>query len=333
MSEYLLPSHPDCMVEDRFTICEEYADCPEVPKWALIRTLLQQSVQDVAALMDIISSLQYDLEFDTLSSILQLPKFQNFFTQTFPAMTKVALRMSELFSSSTLELLQPGTECSISLTKEQIACLLVHMFLCTLQRPSWNKHWVNFGIWYNSTSAPVLAYLQCLLTYFSQLDASGKPPNPHQEVEFKRCVLTTPPDWSNSKAVFAADLVTPSHNLQPEPGCNVEVSFANKDIGFGVSGTQEEVKMAMSPEACVVMLLAPTLLDNETMLICGARQVGVHEGIGREVKYVGPCTEDKDWCIRCILAMDTMELDEYVTDDKPIHDLREDLLLRELNKA
>ena len=86
---------------------------------------------------------------------------------------------------------------------------------------------------------------------------------------------------------FHTGVLIPSTNLEPELGCNIEVSFANKDVGFGVSGTQEEVKMAMSPEACVAMLIVPTLQDNETLLIQGVRQVGSCQGIGRNVTYSG----------------------------------------------
>ena len=50
---------------------------------------------------------------------------------------KVALRMPELFLSGTLDVLTPGVSQSSALTREQIACLLVHMFFKT---PSWNKH-------------------------------------------------------------------------------------------------------------------------------------------------------------------------------------------------
>ena len=329
-----LPSHPDSLVEDRLSLCEDYSDQLEVPQWLFIERLLQLPVRNVEDLLEIISHHRYDLDAHTLQSVFKLPAVDDheFFSHTFPAMAKVALRMPVLFPSGALEVLTPaGVTHSVTLTREQIACLLVHMFLCTLQPPSWNKHWCTFQIWFGSDSRPATEYLQCLLTYFSQLEATGKPGNPHEEVLFKRCVLTSSPDWSLSTSCFSADIMTPSYSLQPEPGCNVEVSFANKDIGFGVSGTQEEVKMGMSPEACVVMLLAPTLQDNETLLIQGARQVGAYEGIGREVRFVGPY---KGICQkRCILAMDAMELDCTEVKDDVTIDLRESVILRELNKA
>ena len=151
-----------------------------------------------------------------------------------------------------------------------------------------------------------------------------------------------PPNWSTLPSQFDTDiLLATSTSLDPEPNCDVEVSFANKDVGFGVSGTQEEVKMAMSPEACVAILISPTLYDNETLLIHGARQVGSCAGIGRHVRYVGPLAESsRDWSRRWIIAMDAMELDAEESDCPPpvmgnsvIHELRQEVLERELNKA
>ena len=218
------------------------------------------------------------------------------------------------------------------------------MFLCSLRPPIWSKFWANFSVWYNSESTPVKAYLCCLLDYFSLLDSTGKRVNPLETVEFHRRVLIQPPSWSTSISQFCAGVLVCSTNLEPEPACDAEVSFANKDVGFGMSGTQEEVKMAMSPEACVAMVITPTLLDNETLIIRGAQQIGYCKGTGRSVTYNGPLDNAKkrDWKKRWIISMDALELDtmECCEDNTGsalgstlIHELRESVLQRELNKA
>ena len=344
---YVLPCHPSSLVEDRFSICEEYIDQPEIPQWALITTLLQRSVESISSLEDLLSYIQYDLQFTILRSTLQCicAKETNFFIRVWPNMVAAALSLPQLFPNSILQTVQQQEDTSVSLSREQIASLLVHMFLCSLRPPKWSDFWANFGIWYNSDSPPVRAYLQCLFDYFSRLDQSGKPPNPLETVEFHRRILKEPPSWSTSAAQFYDGILVTSISLEPEPNCHIEVSFANKDIGYGVSGTQEEVKMAMSPEACVVMLITPTLLENETLLIRGARQIGSCQGIGRNVTYCGPLetARDRDWNKRWIIAMDAMELDtvEENHDTQPglgaantvIHELTRSVLERELNKA
>ena len=344
---YVLPCHPSCLVEDRFSVCEEYIDQAEIPQWALITTLLQRPVESISSLEDLLSYIQYDLQFTTLRSTLQsiCAKYPNFFAHVWPNMVAAALSLSQLFPDGILQTLQQRVDTSVSLSREQIAALLVHMFLCSLRPPTWSKFWASFGIWYNSDSPPVRAYLQCLFDYFSQLDQLGKPPYPLETVEFHRRVLQQPPNWSTSRAQFYDGILVTSVSLEPGPDCHVEVGFANKDVGFGVSGTQEEVKMAMSPEACVAMLITPTLLENETLLIRGTRQVGSCQGIGRNVSYYGPLEpdryRDRDWKKRWIIAMDAMELDtvEENSDNQSgaaysvIHELKRSVLERELNKA
>ena len=327
---YILPSKPNFMVEDPLSICEEY-DSPTVHKWRLVTALLlQKPIMTTKVLLDVISSLQPDCDFESLCAVIQSSEVgrEIFFTTTLPAMLKVALRMPELFPTGELKVLSPGEDCSVVLTREQTACLLVHMFFCTLQPQKCNKYWVNFSVWYGSKSPPVIAYLHTLLAYFSQLDSSGQPPHSQEPILFHRRVLTSPPNWISSPTVLCH--IIPSQVLEPE--ANTEVVFSNKDVGFGVSGTQEEVKFGMNPEACVAMLVVPTLKDNETLVIQGVRKTARHEGIGRDVKYIGLCTEEQAWSSRCLIAMDALELDAEETED-PIPELREEVLMRELNKA
>ena len=318
------------MVEDPLSICEEY-ESPVVSKWRLVTTLLlQKPITTFEILSDVISSLQPDCGFESLRAVLQSSVVgqETFFTSTLPSMLKTALRMPELFPTGELQVLSPGEEASLLLTREQTACLLVHMFFCTLQPQEGNKYWVNFSIWYGSESPPVIAYLRTLLGYFSRLDSSGRPPYPGELITFHRRVLTHPPEWKSSDALLCQ--VIPSRALEPE--ASTEVVFSNKDVGFGVSGTQEEVKFGMSPEACVAVLVVPTLRDNETLVMEGVQKIGSHDGIGRNVKYVGLCTEQRNWSSRRLIAMDAMELDCEEAED-PILELREEVLLRELNKA
>ena len=287
-------------------------------------------------LEDILTTFQPSLtSCDTLRHVLTTEgqTISQFMKYTFPATISLALRMPELFPTGVIPNLHSGVDNQVSLTREQIACILVHMFLCTIQPAKWNKFWANFSIWYSSSSRPVLAYLRTLLTYFEQLSTeSGASPSPDELVTFQRCVLHQYPDWGNSKAELVQ--VTPSSHL--EPFANVEVDFANKDIGFGVSGSQEEAKLAQSPETCVVMLLAPTLQDNEALVIRGARKVGKFTGIGRNISFIGAHPIHSDaWTSRTIIAIDSLELDEERNDgdSKPIAELSEKVLNRELNKA
>ena len=272
---YILPCHPSLTVPDPLSICEEDAHLAEVLKWKLVSNLLLRSPQpwdSVSVVIDVITSLQPALiDLTMLKAALNTRgrKEEEFLHYTLPAIVSLALLMPSLFPTGEIPVLEPGVTGIVTFTREQVACLLAHMFLCTLQPAPWNPHWANFHIWYESSSRPVLAYLQSLLGYFEQLDSSGHPPFPEESVSFHRKVLLEAPDWANSQSKL--DQITSSHSI--DPLSNIEVAFANKHVGFGVSGTQEEAKLAQSPESCVVMLLAPTLMENETLIICGARKI------------------------------------------------------------
>ena len=325
---YRLPCDPAQLVGDPLSICEEY-EYEEVPHWRLISTLLRQRwPRDTHALCDVITSFQHDAEVDALLRVLQTSDQESFFGRTLPAVLTAALNMPQLFPAGHLRVLEAGREDAVSVTREQAACLLAHMFLCTLKKPAWSRCWASFSIWYSSASPPVTAYLHTLLVYFSQLDPTGRPVDPKGLVTFHRRVLECPPDWQSSPCQLAQ--ITPSDELEPKAA--VEVDFANKDIGFGVSGSQEEVKLAMSPEACIVVLLAPALRDNEALVISGARRVGSHSGIGRHVTFTGPCTDHFEWASRYIIAVDALELDGGSSSSR-IDELQVHCLTRELNKA
>ena len=331
---YCLPSHPSALVPDPLSICESY-DSMEVAKWLMVSRLVGKgSITNFEELEDVITSFKPDVQFDTLKVVVDRRDPVHFFSTVVPAICTMMLQMPMLFPTGELPVLTPGEDTSVTFTREQVSCLLSHMFFCTLEPPSWSQYWANFDIWYNSNSPPVKAYLEVLLTYFTQL-AEGRQSGadtPPGLVTFHRRVLTSPPDWKSSTSKLTEDLLTPSYNLEPPSEADAEVDFANKDIGFGVSGSQEEVFLAMSPETCITMLIAPPVCDNETLTIQGARRVGKYEGIGRKVRFVGPWTETRDWTNRFIIAMDALELDLRNSEDQ-IMELYPETLCRELNKA
>ena len=45
------------------------------------------------------------------------------------------------------------------------------------------------------------------------------------------------------------------------------MDFANKNVGFGTTGTQEELILGTSPETCPIVLFNETLEDNEAIVI------------------------------------------------------------------
>ena len=86
----------------------------------------------------------------------------------------------------------------------------------------------------------------------------------------------------------------------------VEVDFANKYVGFGTTGTQEELMLGPSPEFCIIVLFNEILDPNEAILMTGGRRYGNHSGYGRAAKFTGPFAPSRDWNQRKIVAIDAI---------------------------
>ena len=81
----------------------------------------------------------------------------------------------------------------------------------------------------------------------------------------------------------------------------VEVDFANKYVGFGTTGTQEELMLGPSPEFCIIVLFNEILDPNEAILMTGGRRYGNHSGYGRASRFTGPFPPSRDWNQRKIV--------------------------------
>ena len=122
------------------------------------------------------------------------------------------------------------------------------MLLCTLTRDTWHKHWVTLQPWIVRDNKPCVAYLSCLLDYFDNagntlhltfnsliyssllLDIDLE-----AEMKFKRLNLDVKnaPQWQDStQPLVKCEVVCPSH-IGKQDHREVEVDFANKDIGYG----------------------------------------------------------------------------------------------------
>ena len=95
------------------------------------------------------------------------------------------------------------------------------------------------------------------------------------------------------------------------------VIFANKFIGFGRAGTQEETHVGASPECCPAVLLTPPLKDNQELVITGAEPMITISGYGRDARcteILSPFRESihhEEWKQRTMFFMDALELDPF----------------------
>lgn len=106
-----------------------------------------------------------------------------FFTDTLPEIIRLALRLPELVPAS-IPLLRSGTNKSISLSQQQIACLLANAFLCTFPRRNTdtakaeyrNYPTINFNTLFQTKHAgdQVLEKIKCICYYFQSVCRRSK---------------------------------------------------------------------------------------------------------------------------------------------------------------
>jgi poly(ADP-ribose) glycohydrolase len=287
------------------------------------------------------------------------PRTELFFGLVWPAAAKLVLEMARLFPDGAIECLSEQNP-ELRFSRRQVACLVVHQFLCSLPSQPWTSDSpVDFHIWYSSgpaTPKAAQAYLHALFTYFEQLvdGSDGRspsallacsieewpitfmlPPLPETEIrlddlygnKFLPLKVTRLPEASTDSSALGL----------PHGAC---VISANKNVGFGSSGTQEETHVGSSPEACPAVLMTPTLKDTQVLIVVGAEAMISMKGYGREArldKVLAPKYNDTNpalsvWPRRTMLFMDALELDMFDTEGQ-VPDLLPEHVEREIRKA
>lgn len=355
----ILPCSPDILCEDRFSITE--SEELHVPFWEVLTTLLNTTAVDSHAdLIDILETVavtrrgRSDTDYGFLKRVLiSLERKQYFFDRVWPVIKDLALEMPTLFPGSQIPILG-RQQWSLVFSRRQVACLVVHQFLCTLTAPTWQDGFQDFHIWYSSEqphTKAVEAYLTALVEYFFRL-VDGEEFSP---------LVSGVEDWpisytlhTTQDPLFADDSSTPLTDLRvmitPEASTSpsllglpdgAAVISANKFIGFGRTGTQEETHVGASPECCPAVLITPPLEANQALVVTGPEAMVTVSGYQRSArcgKILRPEATDTPqehrakWRHRTMLFMDAMELD-LDGRDAGLPDLKSGNVDRELRKA
>lgn len=195
---------------------------------------------------------------------------------------KKAAKLDIVFPDGKLPRLSRQTS-KIELSREQILCILANMFLCTIKKSAKNPYWVTFANWIADGRTCALVYLRTLIEFFKQslmLSCNKEENTDHGNLIFERRHLdkTRLDAYLNSHESTFKNI---SFDLKEESigdKSQIEVDFANMDIGFGVTGTQEEILFGKHPELCVAMLFSDTMQDDEAIVIRNCRKVAVYQG-------------------------------------------------------
>ncbi|XP_030630735.1 poly(ADP-ribose) glycohydrolase [Chanos chanos] len=258
------------------------------------------------------------------------------FSHLLPAMAKLALSASKLFTQP-IPLLKAERSHTITLSQEQVSCLLANAFFCTFPRRSSRKNEyynypdINFSRLFEGNSHRKREKLKTLLWYFKKVTSQ----KPTGVVTFKRQCLTKFPKWESSEKLLTKLHITCEGTIEDDGYGMLQVDFANRMVGGGVIGSglvQEEIRFLINPELIAARLFTEALEDNESLIITGSEQYSKYTGYSDSYKWAGD-HEDKilrdRWQRRCteIVAIDALQVRSFTQQFHP------QKMTRELNKA
>uniref|UniRef100_A0A3B5QQZ4 poly(ADP-ribose) glycohydrolase n=1 Tax=Xiphophorus maculatus TaxID=8083 RepID=A0A3B5QQZ4_XIPMA len=271
-----------------------------------------------------------------VSKVLERDAVEHLFDSLLPDMVQLALRASELCTKP-IPLLKRGMSHSITMSQEQVACLLANAFFCTFPRRNSRKTEycnypdINFIRLFEGSSSRKIEKLKTLMCYFKSVTEQ----KPTGLVTFSRQRLDKPPNWKSSPTLLTRLHITCEGTIEDDGYGMLQVDFANKFVGGGVIGAglvQEEIRFLINPELIVSRLFTEALDDNECLIITGSQQYSKYTGYSQTYKWAG-CHHDTiprdDWRRRCteIVAIDALQFRNFLEQFHP------DKLNRELNKA
>ncbi|BCS28398.1 uncharacterized protein APUU_61446A [Aspergillus puulaauensis] len=349
--KFVLPSSASLRRVDRFCLVDYNDD--EVPFWDLLTAILRSElapIKDIPSLLEALEMIAVTLrgtaagvDFSLLQEFMSRRYIDNcapnFFRDIWPVVVDLALEMPNLFPEGLLPSLSSTGITQIVFSRKQVACLVIHQFLCSLPPHPWStESFVDLSPWYSIASnvhrGAVDAYLTALFTYFERIVSYAKENTQTAHFETNEWPITfsmrtmTNEDIHRIQGDQAKGTVLSATRVEvvnlPESQTTPRllglsdgacVIAANKCFGYGPSGTQEELHVGATPEAYPAVLLAPPLSDQQVLICRGAEAMVSITGYGRDARLGDVLqgsvanSDGMRWNSRTMLFMDALELD------------------------
>ncbi|KAK2824333.1 hypothetical protein Q5P01_021508 [Channa striata] len=313
-------------------------------RWELIQTSLKGGFKSSLDVKD--SILRYNTtqakrwDFTALNLLctecLEHLEVQQVFEVILPAMVDLALSAPRLCTMP-IPLLKSRMNHSLTLSQEQIGCLLANAFFCTFPRRNSRKSEycnypeINFYRLFEGSSPRKIEKLKTLLCYFRRFTQT----KPKGLVTFTRQTLNNPPNWESSQTQLTSLHITCEGKIEEDGYGMLQVDFANMFVGGGVTGhglVQEEIRFLINPELIVSRLFTEALEYNECLIITGTEQYSKYSGYAESYKWEESYKDETprdDWQRRCteIVAIDALKYRNFLDQFVP------EKMTRELNKA
>ncbi|XP_051973835.1 poly(ADP-ribose) glycohydrolase [Xyrauchen texanus] len=330
-------------------------------RWQVTKKVLNKlkgnfSIGDIqTAIMAYNSSYEKIWTFEALQYFGQkVNSMDNCMNTAIPKMAQLALDLPDLIKQP-IPLLRRQQYRAITLSQQQISCLLANAFFCTFPHRNNNKPGseyanfptINFSSLFctpkrdQEQAVKKAEKLRAIFHYFKTVtsDSSDAPPEskPDGLVTFERISIPTAqlPDWNNQKKTLKNLAIVSKGSIEEEGTGMLQVDFACKYIGGGVLGSglvQEEILFLMSPELIVARLFTEKLDDNECLKVTGSQVYSMYSGYSKSFEWTGvhhDTTKRDEWKrrYRQIVAIDALHF------KNPKEQYTRENIKRELNKA
>uniref|UniRef100_A0A8C2K3E6 poly(ADP-ribose) glycohydrolase n=1 Tax=Cyprinus carpio TaxID=7962 RepID=A0A8C2K3E6_CYPCA len=266
-----------------------------------------------------------------------------------PKMAKLALDLPDLIKKP-IPLLRQQQNQAITMSQQQISCLLANAFFCTFPHRNDTKPNSEYANYPTINFSSLFAYktdpkkfalkaqkLRAIFHYFNTVTNEEDPAKPDGLVTFERISIPTSklPQWKTQKVPLTNLHISPEGSIEEEGTGMLQVDFASKYIGGEVLGSglvQEEILFFMSPELIVARLFTEKLADNECLKITGPQMYNLTSGYSETFYWAGPYndrTKRDNWKrrYRQIVAIDALDF------KNPKEQYTKENIKRELNKA
>lgn len=265
---------------------------------------------------------------------------EKFFKKTLSFLSNLALELPTLLPKP-LPLLLQNTSGSLTFTKKQIACLIIHMFFGTITNSHGNPNFhevINFGYILSNKGEGLFQKIGFLFNYFDRL-VSG-------EIDFNRNISyvrikgkkKSIEYWYSSKKNLNEVKILDIGGIEDIRPDTIQVDFANKYIGGGAlldGCVQEEIRFIINPECLPSMIIFECFKSDEVGYIIGTEQFCRYKGYGWDFAFDGNF-EDKNSKLDSKKRMDVniLALDAICFyAPKKMEQFDESNLFREVNKA
>lgn len=334
-----------CSSKNLFPVKDEETDeLQNKSRWELIEETLNSEFSDPLELKNVIlrynASYAKKWDFTALhlycTKVLDPDSAEHLFDSVLPEMVQLALRAPQLLTKP-VPLLKRGMNHSLTLSQEQISCLLSNAFFCTFPRRNsrkteyYNYPDINFFRLFEGSSSRKIEKLKTLMCYFKTITEQM----PNGLVTFTRRSLENAVHWRSSEKQLTRLHITCEGTIEDDGYGMLQVDFANQFVGGGVTSlglVQEEIRFLINPELIVSRLFTEALGHNECLIITGTQQFSKYTGYSQTYKWAGrhhDATPRDDWQRRCteIVAIDALQFKTFLEQFKP------EKIDRELNKA